>query len=98
MKNRFLVGGLFASVSAEAVRAQATSASQRQPVELLIKNGRVFDGTGNPASAADIAVRGGRIVAVGRLGDAKAARVIDASGKFVSPGFIDIHSHADDGG
>ena len=42
-------------------------------------------------------MQNGRIVAIGKLADAQAARVIDATGKFVTPGFIDIHSHADDG-
>src|SRR5690606_1109851 len=68
-----------------------------QTFDLLIQGGRVYDGTGNPAYPADIGVRDGRIVAVGRLAGAKATRVIDATGKHVSPGFIDIHSHADDG-
>jgi N-acyl-D-amino-acid deacylase len=65
--------------------------------DLLIKNGRVMDGTGNPWFPADIAVKDGRIAAIGQLRDAQAARVIDATGKYVTPGFIDIHSHADDG-
>jgi N-acyl-D-amino-acid deacylase len=65
--------------------------------DLLIKNGRVMDGTGNPWFPGDIAVQDGRIAAVGKLDDAQAARVIDATGKFIAPGFIDIHSHADDG-
>ncbi len=64
---------------------------------MLIRNGRVMDGTGNPWFAADVGVRDGRIVAVGQLGGATAERVIDATGKYVAPGFIDIHSHADDG-
>ena len=65
--------------------------------DLLIRNARVLDGTGNPWFPADIAVQNGRITAVGALPDAQAARTIDAGGKYVAPGFIDIHSHADDG-
>jgi N-acyl-D-amino-acid deacylase len=65
--------------------------------DILIAGGRVFDGTGNPAFPADVGIRGDRIVAVGRLAGSRAARTIDARGKFVTPGFIDIHSHADDG-
>jgi N-acyl-D-amino-acid deacylase len=72
-------------------------AQPSQRFDLLIRNGRVLDGTGNPWFPADIAVTGDRIVAIGKLGDAQAARVIDAAGKYVTPGFIDIHSHADDG-
>jgi N-acyl-D-amino-acid deacylase len=75
-----------------------TLAAQPAPrYDLLIRNGRVLDGTGNPWFPADIAVTNGRIVAVGTLANAQATRVIDATGKYVSPGFIDIHSHADDG-
>ena len=64
---------------------------------MLIRNGRVIDGTGNPWRAADIAIKDGRIAAMGRLGDAQAARVIDAAGLTVTPGFIDVHSHAANG-
>lgn len=67
------------------------------PYDLIIRNGRVLDGSGNPWFPADVAVRDGRIAAVGRLGAAPAATVIDATGKYVTPGFIDVHSHADDG-
>jgi N-acyl-D-aspartate/D-glutamate deacylase len=62
--------------------------------DLLIKGGRVVDGTGRLAFAADVAVAGGRIAAVGEsLGEA--ARVIDAGGLVVAPGFIDPHTHFD---
>jgi hypothetical protein len=77
--------------------APATATSQALSFDVLIRNGRVFDGTGNPAFPADIGIRGGRIVAVGRLPGATAVRIVDAKGKHVAPGFIDIHSHADDG-
>jgi N-acyl-D-amino-acid deacylase len=75
----------------------ASVTAQQPPYDLLIRNGRVLDGTGNPWFPADVAVRAGRIVAVGSLAGAQASRVIDATGKYVTPGFIDIHSHADDG-
>ena len=65
--------------------------------DVLIRGGRVIDGTGSPAIAADVAVRGGRIAAVGSLGAAKAPTVVDASGKYVTPGFIDVHSHSGEG-
>src|SRR5205809_5564713 len=62
--------------------------------ELLIRGGQVVDGSGCPAFAADVAVRGGRIAAVGRdLGAAE--RMVEATGLVVTPGFIDIHTHAD---
>ena len=65
--------------------------------ELLIKNGRVMDGTGNPWFYANIGIKNGKIVYVGRkLEKMKAKRSIEADGLTVAPGFIDIHSHAYD--
>ena len=62
--------------------------------DILIKKGKIIDGTGNPWYRADVAIEKGRIVELGRdLG--KADKVIDAKGHIVSPGFIDIHSHSD---
>jgi N-acyl-D-amino-acid deacylase len=80
-----------------AVVASIAAQPAGQRFDLLIKNARVLDGTGNPWFPADIGVQGGRIAAVGALANAQAARTIDAAGKYVAPGFIDIHSHADDG-
>jgi N-acyl-D-amino-acid deacylase len=71
--------------------------TQGQSYDLLITGGRVLDGTGNPWFPADVAVKDGKIAAIGKLTGAAAKRVIDAQGHYVAPGFIDIHSHADEG-
>ncbi len=63
--------------------------------DLIIRQGRVIDGTGNPAFFADVAVEKGRIASIGRIRDA-ARTEIDATGLIVAPGFIDVHTHADD--
>jgi len=62
--------------------------------DLLIRGGRVLDGSGTPWVYADVAINGDRIAAVGRLPEAKAKQVIEAAGLYVAPGFIDGHSHA----
>lgn len=66
------------------------------PHDVLIRGGKVVDGSGRPAFEADVAIRDGKIVAVGRV-EGEATRVIDARGKTVVPGFIDLHSHAAEG-
>lgn len=64
--------------------------------DLIIRNGRVIDGAGNPPFRADVAVQGGKIAAVGLLPpETPAAQELDAAGHYVTPGFIDAHSHAD---
>jgi N-acyl-D-amino-acid deacylase len=82
-----------------AVLLLACMAESAQPArfDVLIRNGRVMDGSGNPWLRADVGVTGDRIAAIGRLGDATAALVIDARDRIVAPGFIDVHSHAADG-
>jgi N-acyl-D-amino-acid deacylase len=64
-------------------------------LDVLIRNGRVIDGTGNPWIHADVGVQGDRIVALGRLGRESARRTIDADGLYVCPGFVDMHTHSD---
>ena len=63
--------------------------------DLLIRNGCVIDGTKAPRFDADVGITGGRIAAIGKLGDAVARRTIDAAGRIVAPGFIDSHTHDD---
>jgi N-acyl-D-amino-acid deacylase len=60
------------------------------PFDVIIKNGHILDGTGGPWYAADIGIRGDRIVAIGKLGDLPAKKIIDATQRIVSPGFIDM--------
>ncbi len=62
--------------------------------DLIIKNGTIIDGTGLPGFKADLAVKDGRIERIG-LVDGAATRTIDAEGKIVTPGFIDVHTHYD---
>jgi N-acyl-D-aspartate/D-glutamate deacylase len=94
MKRRLLL--VLIGVVAVAARSGA-QAPVTAPLELLIVHGRVLDGTGNPWIPADIGIAGGRIVAMGDLRSARAARTIDAAGLYVTPGFIDVHSHSREG-
>lgn len=73
------------------------AAQTPQQFDILIRNGRVLDGTGNPWYRADIGISGDRIRAMGSLGNATARTIIDAGDRYVTPGFIDVHSHAGPG-
>ena len=63
--------------------------------DILIKNGHIVDGTGNPWFKTDLAIKNGRIAKICRLGSGKADRIIDARNFIVAPGFIDIHNHSE---
>jgi N-acyl-D-amino-acid deacylase len=63
--------------------------------DLLIRNGTIIDGVKTPRYVGDLAVQGERIVQVGRLEGAEARQTIDATGKIVAPGFVDVHNHSD---
>jgi N-acyl-D-aspartate/D-glutamate deacylase len=80
----FLLMSLFAGVPAA------------QQFDILILNGKIVDGTGNPAFHGDIAIQAGRIAAMGKLAGRTAGRTIDAKGLVVAPGFIDMHNHSDE--
>src|SRR2546421_11882184 len=62
---------------------------------LLFRGATVVDGTGRPGHRADVAIEGERIAAIGDLTSQTAARVVDAHGLVLSPGFIDVHAHSD---
>src|SRR6186713_1377816 len=73
---------------------------QRPDYDVVITNGLVLDGSGQAAVRADVAIRDGVIAAIGSPGSpgaSSATETIDAAGRYVSPGFIDVHSHAAEG-
>ena len=63
--------------------------------DLLLKNGRVIDGSGMPSFFGDVAVKNGKIAEIGKLDGSAATQVIDAEGRVISPGFVDNHCHYD---
>ncbi len=71
--------------------------ARKTTADILIRNGRIIDGTGNSWYIADLAIRDGKIAAIGRLDHFTAARTIDAGRQIVAPGFIDVHAHIEFG-
>ena len=74
----------------------ATSQQLAAPFDLVLSNARIVDGTGAPARPGDIGIRDGRIAAIGTLTGQPSKERVDIGGLVVSPGFIDVHTHADD--
>lgn len=83
------------SVTATTLPLEGAPALGKQ-YDLLIRNGRIIDGSGNPWFYGDLAIDSGKIVAVGDIPGATGRTEIDAKGLVVAPGFIDVHTHADE--
>ena len=64
-------------------------------IDLIIKNGKIIDGTGEPPYTSDIAVDNGKIIQIGDSSSLNSKKTYDVTGKTVTPGFIDIHTHSD---
>jgi N-acyl-D-amino-acid deacylase len=85
---------LYVSLLLVSLVAGSRLSSAADGFDLIIRSGRVIDGTGNPAFLADVAIKNGRVAAIGRIPGDAAVR-IDAGGCIVAPGFIDVHTHAE---
>ncbi|HTO75601.1 MAG TPA: D-aminoacylase [Thermoanaerobaculia bacterium] len=79
-------------LAAGLARPAMTAAAAEAPFDVVVRGGTVYDGTGSPGRRADVGIRGDRIVAVGDLAKASAARVVDATGLAVAPGFVNMLS------
>jgi predicted amidohydrolase YtcJ len=90
-----LAGGIALAIVSTCVTRTA-AADPKPSVPLIFRGGTIIDGTGAPASRGDLMIRGDRIVGVGTFEIPADAKVIDATGLVVAPGFIDLHSHSDE--
>lgn len=93
MRRREFVAGL--TVAAASLRVHAPAVLRAADADLILRGGVIIDGTGRPRFQGDLAITGGRISAIGPRLSGKGAREIDVRGQVVSPGFVDVHSHAD---
>lgn len=87
------VGHVLAAFALVLSMGQAGITQSRADLDVVIRHGTVLDGSGRSRFEADVGIRGGYIVAIGDLGTSTAGTEIDATGLFVSPGFINIHAH-----
>src|SRR4029450_208559 len=88
MKTLSFLLSVIVTISATSITLPQSSADY----DVVITNGRIVDGTGNPWFRADIGIRDGRIVTVGRISPGTAKQTIDAHDQIVAPGFIDVHT------
>ena len=86
--------GILVAIACTESGGPSDQPSDPYPFDVLLTNARVIDGTGGPSIDADVGLRGDRIIAVGDLSDREAARTIDAAGRVVAPGFVDMMGQA----
>jgi N-acyl-D-amino-acid deacylase len=79
------------------VLAKNYTVSTAAQYDLMISRGRIIDGTGNPWFEADIGIKDGKVAEIGRLDQSRAAKTLGAQGLIVAPGFIDVHTHIENG-
>lgn len=84
------------TIAAALLLATLSFTAAAQEYDLVLRGGRLVDGTGAPWREGDLAIRDGRIAAIGRF-DGRGAREVDARGLVIAPGFIDVHAHAEEG-
>jgi N-acyl-D-aspartate/D-glutamate deacylase/Leucine-rich repeat (LRR) protein len=89
------MNGYNLSMKLVALLAGLASLATAQDFDILIRGGRIVDGTGNPSFVGDVGIRDGKVAALGRLTGKSAKETIEAAGLIVAPGFIDIHNHSD---
>src|SRR5262245_2707269 len=90
-----LVGGLALPAAVFAPRTWVAAADSEKAFDLLIVGGTLIDGSASPRTKGDLGIRDGRIAAIGGLKGRAAKRTVDATGRIVAPGFIDMHTHSD---
>lgn len=85
-----LLAAAFAAIGMRSLAKQEANTAAGESYDVIIRGGHILDGTGNPWYAADVGIRGDKIAAIGKLDNATAKQTIDASGRIVAPGFIDM--------
>src|SRR5579872_2080767 len=91
---RMIPAGLFL-FCALILSSAGSSARAAENLDIVIQNGRIIDGTGSPWCWGDVAIRDGKIAAIGKVDASRARRVIDADGMVIAPGFMDMLGQSD---